>query len=654
MPSRARKDNITSDQVKRSGSDPDEQNAIITIMEGTSGHTGEEFFRLLVKKLSLVLGTSGAWVTELIEKENRLKAFAFWLNGGWVENYEYNIQGTPCEPVIRNSCRVHLPDKVVELYPEDPDLRECKAVSYLGEPLLDSSGKVIGHLAILDTKPMPEDPTKLAIFRIFAARASAELTRMNAEKQVREREEKLGRLVNSAMDGIVEFDEELNITQLNPAAIKMLSSSSGSDRSNTVTDFVSEDERAKLRILAKRLISYPDGEKFLWIPGGLGMISAKGSELKTEATLSLSEMHGRYYFTLIFRNINDRIEAEEKINALTYETQYLKEELNTAGNFGDIKGNSAALLSVINGVKQVSSTDATVLINGETGTGKELVARAIHAESNRKDKPLIKVNCAAIPANLIESELFGHEKGAFTGATSKREGRFRLADGGTIFLDEVGELPTELQSKLLRVLQEGEFEPVGSSRTIKVNTRVIAATNRDLQKEVREGRFREDLYYRLNVFPLKVPPLRERGEDILILATDFADKYAKRMGKKIGPFTEGMKKRLMAYDWPGNVRELQNVIERAVITSGSGEFNLDSSLPPTNTKKLTVRQEEQTTARKIRTVEEMQELERENIILALEQTDWRVSGKNGAAALLGMPPTTLSSRIRALNITKED
>jgi transcriptional regulator with GAF, ATPase, and Fis domain len=294
-----------------------------------------------------------------------------------------------------------------------------------------------------------------------------------------------------------------------------------------------------------------------------------------------------------------------------------------------------------------------VLILGETGSGKELIARAIHGASPRRERPMVKVNCAAIPASLIESEFFGHERGAFTGATGKREGRFALADGGTIFLDEVGELPLELQGKLLRVLQEGEFEPVGSSRTRKVNVRVVAATNRDLFREVQDGRFREDLYYRLSVFPLTVPPLRERGDDIALLAEEFARKFAQKTGRTLAPFTPQCLARLKAYPWPGNVRELQNVIERAVITARDGRMNLDRALPDVPEISALPAAVEEASDR-IRTVQEIEALERANILRALEACGWRVSGDNGAAQRLGMNPSTLSSRIKALGIRRPD
>jgi transcriptional regulator with GAF, ATPase, and Fis domain len=334
------------------------------------------------------------------------------------------------------------------------------------------------------------------------------------------------------------------------------------------------------------------------------------------------------------------------------QTEYLQEEIKELHNSDEILGRSQSLAAVLQDVHQVAPTSATVLILGETGVGKELLARAIHSASPRRDRPLIKVNCAAIPANLIESEFFGHEKGAFTGATRKREGRFSLADGSTIFLDEVGELPLDLQAKLLRVLQEGEFEPVGSSQTRRVDLRVIAATNRDLKKLIETGEFRNDLYYRLNVFPITVPPLRERKDDITLLASAFAARFAARMGRAINPLSEASVRRLKAYDWPGNVRELENIIERAVITSRDGNINLDRALPELSLTAVTGDEARPEEAAKIRTAQELREQERANIILALESTGWRVAGKSGAAQLLGMNPSTLNSRIRALGIER--
>jgi transcriptional regulator with GAF, ATPase, and Fis domain len=364
-------------------------------------------------------------------------------------------------------------------------------------------------------------------------------------------------------------------------------------------------------------------------------------------------MHRERFHTLILRNIDERLEAEQKIRSLANEAAYLREEIKALGNFEELVGRSEPMRRVLADVAQVAPTDATVLILGDTGTGKELVARAIHAASGRRDKTLITVNCAAIPAPLIESEFFGHEKGAFTGATQRRDGRFALADGGTIFLDEVGELPLDLQAKLLRVLQEGEFEPVGSSKTRKVDVRVVAATNRDLGQAVRDSTFREDLYYRLNVFPITLPPLRDRGDDIVLLASTFAKRFAQRMGRTVTPPSQECVRRLKGYHWPGNVRELQNVIERAVITSRDGRLNLDRALPETGQGGVTASPAlPEVTVEQIRTAKELEQLERDNMVRALEATGWKVAGEKGAARLLGMNPSTFASRMKALGIKR--
>jgi len=633
--------------------DLDVDAALRTILEGTATETGERFFTALVENLAKALNTHGAWVTEYIKERRRLRALAFWLGGQWVQDYEYSIAGTPCEPVIEDARLIHIPDKCMELYPDDPDLRPIGAVSYLGVPLTDVDGKILGHLAVLDQRPMPEEPRALAVIRIFAARAAAELQRLRAESEVREREEKLGRLVDSAMDAIIELDRDLKVTRMNRAGEKIFRCSAGEVLGKDFARFLSDAGRKKLVGLLKELDVLPEGQKYLWIPGGLKALCAGGNEVSTEATLSRFEMQREAFYTLILRNVNERLEAEKKIQSLTVEAEYLKEEIKSLHNFDEIIGQSQPLLQVLRDVEQVAGTDTTVLILGETGTGKEVLTRAIHAASQRRAKPLIKVNCAAIPATLIESELFGHEQGAFTGATKKRDGRFTLADGGTIFLDEIGELPIDLQVKLLRVLQEGEFDPVGSSQTRKVNVRILAATNRDLHQAVQKGDFREDLYYRLNVFPITVPPLRERSDDIPRLAAAFLKKFAQRMGRTLEPLSEECIRRLRAYSWPGNVRELENVIERAIITSRGSQISLDRALPEAAKGEVTEAKALPPEVNKtIRTVQEIQELERANLIRALESAGWRVAGENGAAKLLGINSSTLSSRMKALGISR--
>lgn len=339
--------------------------------------------------------------------------------------------------------------------------------------------------------------------------------------------------------------------------------------------------------------------------------------------------------------IAEREKAETAKARLEREKIYLQEEIKTQHNFEEIIGQSPAIKKVLKAAETVAPTDATVLLLGETGTGKELIARAIHNLSLRNGKPLVKVNCAALPGGLIESELFGHEKGAFTGALSRKIGRFELADGGTIFLDEIGDLPLDLQAKLLRVLQEGEFERVGSSSTLKVDVRVIAATHRDLEKASQQGRVRSDLYYRLNVFPIRIPPLRERKEDTALLVRHFVVKYGAKIGKRIEAITQRAMDDLLAYPWPGNVRELQNVIERGVIVSMGSQLELGGWLPKPGITEMGAR------------ILMLEELEREHIIKTLELTDWRVSGNRGAAKLLGLKPTTLDARMKKLGITRK-
>lgn len=333
-------------------------------------------------------------------------------------------------------------------------------------------------------------------------------------------------------------------------------------------------------------------------------------------------------------------EVEQLKTRLEQENIYLQQEIKLTHNFEEIISQSKKFRKVLTQVEQVAATDSTVLILGESGTGKELIARAVHNISKRKERALVIVNCAALPSTLIESELFGHEKGAFTGAFTHKIGRFELADGGSIFLDEIGEIPLELQSKLLRVLQEGEFERLGSTKTTKVNVRVIVATNLDLRMAVEKGEFREDLYYRLNVFPINLLPLRERKEDIALLAQHFLLKHGTRIGKQIGAITQKVMDALINYSWPGNVRELENIIERAVIITRGNNLDLGDSFP----KNIGVLQKE-----KITTLEEN---ERSYILKALEFTNWKISGERGAAKLLGIKRTTLESRMKKLNIQR--
>ena len=342
---------------------------------------------------------------------------------------------------------------------------------------------------------------------------------------------------------------------------------------------------------------------------------------------------------LALQNALDEVESLK--DRLQAENVYLQDEIRDVHNFEDIVTQSESFKKILRSVEQVAATEATVLILGESGTGKELIARAVHNISDRSNRPLMKVNCAALPANLIESELFGHEKGAFTGAVAQKSGRFELANGGTIFLDEIGDLPLDLQAKLLRVLQEGEFERLGNPKTIKVDVRIMAATNRNLEKEVETGNFREDLFYRLNVFPIHIPPLRDRQEDISLLVKHFMQKYAAKAGKRITKVTNDVLKRLEEYHWPGNVRELENIVERAIIISPDDKLVIGDW--------LTKREKEDTHSEDL----SLDELEKKHILEVLEKTNWRVSGDKGAAKILGLKRTTLEARMQKLGISRK-
>jgi transcriptional regulator with GAF, ATPase, and Fis domain len=364
------------------------------------------------------------------------------------------------------------------------------------------------------------------------------------------------------------------------------------------------------------------------------------------------------------KDVTERNEAERRLRAafeenarlreeLERERDYLREEVQVSMNYGRIIGESPALKKMLARLEAVAQTGASVLIQGESGVGKELVAHVIHARSPRSQGPLVKVNCASIPHELFESEFFGHVKGAFTGAHRDRVGRFQLADGGTIFLDEVGEIPLSLQSKLLRVLQESEYERVGDENTHSVDVRVIAATNRDLEEAVVDGRFREDLYYRLSVFPIDVPPLRERGDDVVQIASHFLERACKDFGRRALTLSRQQAALLKGYDWPGNVRELKNVIERAVILSTGKVLRLDLAMANILEEgSASAQRVGDAPAQAVLTEAQLRAREKENMLNALKLTDWRVSGAGGAAEVLGLKPTTLTDRMKKHGLSK--
>jgi formate hydrogenlyase transcriptional activator len=525
--------------------------ALPTIAEHTVEALAGDFFSSLVRHLAIALEVRYAFATECVDGEQtRVRSLAFWSGDTFGPQFEYETGATPCHWVLEGKI-CHYPEGLQFLFPLDQDLVDMGAESYLGAPAFDSSGEVVGYLAVIDDKYMRENPQAVAILKIFAARAGAELERRRTDRKLHE-------------------------------------------------------------------------------------------------TLA---------------------ELQQLKNRLRAENAYLKEEIRLEHNFEEIVGGHPALREVLAKVEQVAPLDSTVLIYGETGTGKELVARAIHQASPRKSRALVKLNCTAISAGLVESELFGHVKGAFTGALDRRIGRFELADGGTLFLDEVSELPLETQVKLLRVLQEREFEPVGSNKTTRVDVRMIAATNRNLDEAVTSGRLRLDLFYRLNVFPIELPPLRERRSDIPQLVMFFLERFSSKFGKKIDLVQKETMDLLMEYAWPGNIRELQNLIERAVVLSKGPVLDLEPSFFPRAASARpvvdTAKPSAESETRKVRGPSNdapafegtpgstLEEIERQHVLSTLSRCRGVIEGPKGAAKRLGLRPSTLRSRIAKLRIDRK-
>jgi formate hydrogenlyase transcriptional activator len=506
-------------------------------------------------------------------------------------------------------------------------------------PIRASDGNVLGTLAIVSRRSGVPTAFEQSVITEAACLASLAITHARRQVELHDREMQYRQI----LDAIPQFISALSPDGRVLYANRTLLEFSGL----TEQDLAEEDFRDRLffaedleRLNEERQQALTTGQPF-----ELEMRTRHHAGRYRWCLIQykpVRDEHGRIVqWNVTGTDIDDRRRAEDRTKN---ENLVLREEIRRASMFEDIVGASAAVREVLRHVGRVAPTDSTVLITGETGTGKELIARAIHRSSPRASRPFVTVNCAAIPPSLMASELFGHERGAFTGALQRRQGKFELADGGTIFLDEVGELPPDAQMALLRVLQEREFERVGGSRPQKVDVRVIAATNRDLHAEVEEKRFRSDLFYRLNVFPIEVPPLRDRSADIPLLVEYFAQRFAKRAGKKIGEIESDTCHLLRAYPWPGNIRELQNVIERAVIVADTETLTVDERWL-----------EKRPTAHRASTPalgDELVAHERARVEAALNESHGRVSGPDGAAARLGMPRSTLESKIRALRVDK--
>ncbi|MGA7980608.1 MAG: sigma 54-interacting transcriptional regulator [Chromatiaceae bacterium] len=624
----------------------EENSLLLNILEGTSSDTGEAFFRSLVRELATVMRTYGALVADYDEAASQLRPRAYWLGDQWVEPGPYDIAGTPCEGVIREGKLFQIPDRVIDHYPQNTFLRDSDLVSYTGMPFRDSAGRIIGHLAVLDSKPIPDEARYLALFEIFGNRAAAEMRRIHAEEDLRQREERLRRLIDGALDAILDFDEQLHVQLANPSARQMFTGDRAGPSPEGMRDCFTEESVQLLQQTMQGFRATPQRRQ-AWIGNNLRGVRTDGTTFDVEATLSQGSDQAVASYTLILRDLHELHDAERQIRQLRRQANQLRNELDALQQRGQVVGHSPAFTTAFAKAAQVASTDASVLLLGETGCGKEVFARTIHEASTRAARALVTVNCAAIPRDLVESEFFGHVKGAFTGATSRRDGRFLRADGGTILLDEIGELPMEMQAKLLRVLQEGEFEPVGASQPCSVDVRVIAATNRNLADAVRRDLFREDLYYRLNVFPIEIPPLRERADDILPLAELFATRAADRFGRPHKRLRPEHAKRLLSYHWPGNVRELQNIVEHAVITSPDEWLYPEVALQHLQGADVSAQPSSHIP---VMTADEVRNLQRLNIVRALDACNGRISGAQGAAAMLKLKPSTLRSQMKALGI----
>jgi PAS domain S-box-containing protein len=610
------------------------------LVEGTARATGQEFFQTLVRHLAAAVHTRYAFVAEFVGGTS-VRTLAYWIRDRLVDNVEWDVTGTPCLDVVRGHL-CHHPSGVKDKFPDDKPLVEWGIESYLGVPLLDSRGNHLGHLAVFDELPMPPEPQRLYTFRIFAERAAAELERRRNEVHLEESEQRLRDLYDEAPIAYVHEDLQSRFLSANRAAMRILGIKPEEVAGTVGASFIPDTPDAQKRFR----------EAFASIGRGTDT-SGIVLELRRKDDgrpiwiqwWSKPDPSGKYTRTM-FLDITERVLLEQEQVRLRAQNLYLQEEIKAAHNFDEIIGQSAALAAVLDHVRRVASTDSTVLVTGETGTGKELIARAIHSNSRRKDKPLIKINCAALPSGLVESELFGHEKGAFTGAIGRRIGRFELAQGGTIFLDEIGELPADAQAKLLRVLQEREFDRVGGTAPIKVDVRILAATNRDLLGAVRAKTFREDLYYRLSVFPLQLPPLRDRKEDIPTLVHFFLRRFATQIGRTIDSVSKTTLQKLEAYSWPGNIRELENVLERAVILAAGPTLEIGLDFLRAGPGQA---QGESAPAIMSGSLEE---IDRHHITTVLQQTDWVIEGTRGAAKILKLHPNTLRSRIKKLGITR--
>ena len=637
------------------------EHAVFEITKGIWSAKGEDFFHSLARQLCQVLQADFVLVGKL-HGGDRVRALAVHTSAGKAPAFEYKLAGTPCAQVASSSPCCYR-EGIQRLFPGDAQLVEMGAEGYVGAPLVGSDGRCLGLICAITRQPLRNPRLAESALQIFAMAAAAELQLAESAEALALAEGRQRSFAAHTNEAILRFatekpipldlpeDEGVDLAyryayveDCNDQAAILF----GKDRAALIgsrLEIVSQrsdpEQLERLRIFFRAGCGFSQvertvaGRHLLMTREGIiedGYLVGAWSTGRDITELKEAETQVRR----LNRELESRIEELSELRArLERDNDYLREEIRADHPFEDMVGSSPRFRELASRIQLVASTSATVLISGESGTGKELVARAIHNLSDRRDRPLVKVNCAAIASGLVESELFGHVRGAFTGAVERRVGRFEYANGGTLFLDEITELPLEIQAKLLRVLQEREFEPVGSNRTVQVDVRLLAATNRSLTDAVREGRFRMDLYYRLQVVPVDLPPLRERREDIPALTAHFIARHSRQFGRPVAGVSQAMMQQLMAYDWPGNIRELENVLARGVVLSAGGVLDAFVAGPPASAPPRT-----------------LEEAERIHIERTLSAVGWVLEGPKGAAALLSVNPSTLRGRMKRLGIRR--
>lgn len=663
------------------------ENAQIFLLQCGLPATGEDFFKSLACYLAETLIMDYVFISRLSEDGLSANTLAVYSNGNHDDNISYALKGTPCNDVIGKAICC-FPKNVSSLFPDDIILQEIKAESYVGASLWSSEGKAIGLITVIGCRALKDTKLAESLLKLVAIRASGELERRQADKALRESEEKYRLLFENIAQGFILHEVisdksgnpvDYRFISVNPAFTELTGIKSESIIGKTVKEVMPNIEQYWLDMYEKVAVTREpvlyenysaELKKYFdtWIispqKGQFAIMFSDITERKLMSKAlekSHSELESRVEertneLLIANKRLEHEIEEHRKadkslrsalseINKLKEQLEaeniYLRHEIEIKYQFTDIIGESEGIKRVLYQVEQVAPTNMTVLVLGETGTGKELISNAVHNMSPRKDRPIIVVNCAALPSNLIESELFGREKGAYTGADKRQIGRFEIANGSTLCLDEIGELPLDMQAKLLRAIQHGQFERLGASNTIKADVRIVATTNRNLEQEVQKGRFRQDLYYRLNVFPIIIPPLRERKEDIPLLVIAFVEKYAKKYGKQISSVSKETIKILQDYTWPGNIRELESVIERSVILC-HGHILHVAEKPETAPLFSTTN------------IQTLEEVERMQILNILSHTGWRINGKDGAASILGLHPSTLRARMHKLDIQRPE